>query len=44
MSDHYLVVAEVRQRLSGSKHGAQKFDMERFNIKKLNDLKVKEQY
>jgi hypothetical protein len=27
-----------------SKQAAQKFDMERFNFQKLNDVKVKEQY
>jgi hypothetical protein len=36
------VVAEVRERLSGSKQAAQKFDMERFNLKRLNDVAVKE--
>jgi hypothetical protein len=41
---HYLVVIVVRQRLSVSKQPAQKFDMERFNLKKLNDDDVKEQY
>jgi hypothetical protein len=38
------VVAKVRQRLSVSKRAAQKFDIERFNLKKLNDVEVKEQY
>jgi len=36
------VVAEVRERLSVSKQAAQKFDMERFNLKRLNDVAVKE--
>jgi len=42
-TDHYLVVAKVRQRLSVSKRAAQKFDMERCNLKKMNDVAVKEQ-
>jgi hypothetical protein len=31
--DHYLVVAEFRDRLSVSKRAAQRFEMERFNHK-----------
>jgi hypothetical protein len=38
------VVEKVRGRLSVSKQAAQKFYVERFNLKKLNDLEVKEQY
>jgi len=34
------VVAKVRGGLALSKHGAQKFDVERFNLRKLNDLQV----
>jgi hypothetical protein len=33
-TDHYLVDAEVWKRLSGSKEAIQKFDMEKFNLKK----------
>jgi hypothetical protein len=40
--DHYLVVAEVRERLAVSKRAVQKID--RFNVKKLNEGDVKEQY
>jgi DNA repair ATPase RecN len=39
-----LVVAKVRERLAMSKQAAQKIDMEKFNIKKLNKGDVKEQY
>jgi hypothetical protein len=41
-----LVVAEVRERvrLAVSKRAAQKIDMDRFNLKKLNMEDVKEQY
>jgi hypothetical protein len=42
--DHYLVVAKVRDRLAVSKRAARKIDMERFNVKNLNERDVKEQY
>jgi hypothetical protein len=34
----------VRERLAVSKRAAQKIDMERFNVKKLNEGVIKEQY
>jgi endonuclease/exonuclease/phosphatase family metal-dependent hydrolase len=40
-TDHYLVVAKVRERLALSKQEAQKFDAERFNLKKLSKLEVR---
>jgi hypothetical protein len=43
-TDHYLVVAKVRERLTVSKLAAQKFDAERFNLKKLSELEVRKQY
>jgi hypothetical protein len=43
-TDRYLVVAKVRERLAVSKQVAQKVDTERFNVKKLNEQNVKEQY
>ena len=43
-TDHCLVVAKVRERLPGSKQAAQSFDRERFNLLKLNVLKVRKQY
>jgi hypothetical protein len=43
-TDHYLVVAKVSDRLAVSKRAARKIDTERFNIKKINDGDVKEQY
>jgi hypothetical protein len=39
-----LVVAKVRERLAVSKRAAQKIDTERFNVKKLKEGDVKEQY
>ena len=42
-TDHYLVVAEVRERLTVSKQEAQKFDVQRFNLRKLSELEVRKQ-
>jgi hypothetical protein len=39
-----LVVAKVRERLAVSKHMVKKMDVETFNLKKLNEEEVKEQY
>ena len=38
------MVAKVRERWAVSKQAAQKFDMERFNLRKLNELEVRKQY
>ena len=43
-TDHYLVVEKVRARLAVSKQTAQKFDGERLNLRKLNELEVRKQY
>jgi hypothetical protein len=43
-TDHYLAVAKVRERLAVSKQATYNFHMERFNLKKLNELEAKEQY
>ena len=43
-TDHYLVVAEVRERLAVRKQAVQKSDGGRFNLRKLNDLEVRKQY
>jgi hypothetical protein len=40
-TDHYLVIAKVRERLAVSKQAAQKFDVERFNLGKLSQLEVR---
>jgi len=37
-------VAKVRERMAVSKQAAQKFDGERFNIRKLNELEVWKQH
>ena len=36
--------AKVRERLAVSKQAAQRFDGERFNQRKLNELEVRKQY
>jgi len=38
------VVAKVRERLAISKQDAQKFYVERFNLRKLSELQVRKQY
>jgi len=43
-TDHYVVVAEVREILAVSKQAAQKFDGERFNLRKLNELEIRKEY
>jgi hypothetical protein len=43
-TDHYLMVAKVRDRLAVSKRTAQRIHMERFNLKKLNEVEGKKQY
>jgi hypothetical protein len=37
------LTAKVRERMAVSKQAAQKFDGERFNIRKLNELEVRKQ-
>jgi hypothetical protein len=41
-SDQYLVVAKIRKRIAVNKQGSHKFHMERFNLKKLNEVEGKE--
>jgi hypothetical protein len=41
-TDHYLVVAKLRERLAVHKQAAQKFEEERFNLRKLKQPEVKE--
>jgi hypothetical protein len=43
-TDHYLVVAKVREKLAVSKQAAQTFDGERFNPRKRKELEVKKKY
>jgi hypothetical protein len=43
-TDYNLVVANVRKRLAVNKQRSYRFSMERFNLKKLNEVGGKEQY
>ena len=43
-TDHYLMIAKVRERISVGKQAAQRFDGQRFNLRKLNEPEVREQY
>jgi hypothetical protein len=43
-TDHYLVVAKIRGRLAVNRQRSHRFHMENFNLKKLNEVEVKEQY
>jgi len=43
-TDHYLVIAKVRERLAVGKQAAQGFDRQRFNLRKINEPEVREQY
>jgi hypothetical protein len=43
-SDHYLVVAKFKERLAVNKQSSHRFNMERYNLKTLNDVEGKEQF
>jgi hypothetical protein len=43
-TNHYLVVAKLRERISVSKRARKKFDLVRFDLKSLSDVEVKEKY
>jgi hypothetical protein len=43
-TDHYLVVAEVMERLSARKQAAQKTDVERYNLKNLSEREVRKEF
>jgi hypothetical protein len=43
-SDHYSVLAKLRERLAVGKQPVNKMDRDRFNLKKLNEGQVKEEY
>jgi hypothetical protein len=43
-SDHYLVVTKGRERLAVNTQRSQRFYMERFNVKKLNDVEGKSNF
>ena len=37
-TDHYLAIGKVRESLAVGKQAAQRFDRQRFNSRKLNEL------
>jgi len=41
-TDHYLVIAKVRERLAVGYQAARTFDRQRFNLRKLNEPEVRE--
>jgi len=43
-TDHYLVITKFRETLAVGKQAAQRFDRQRFNLRKLNEPEVREQY
>jgi hypothetical protein len=43
-TDHYLMVAQFVKRLAASKQTMHTVHMERFNLKKLNEVEGKDQY
>jgi hypothetical protein len=43
-TDHYLVVANIRERLAVNKQRSHRFHMGRFNLKKINEVEGKEKY
>jgi len=43
-TNHYLVIAKGRERLAVGKQAAQRFHRQRFNLRKLNESEIREQY
>jgi hypothetical protein len=43
-TDHYLAIVKFREILAEDKQAAQRFDRQRFNLRKLNEPEVREQY
>jgi endonuclease/exonuclease/phosphatase family metal-dependent hydrolase len=43
-TDHYVIFAKLRERISVIKRARQNFDLEGFDLKKLDDVEVKEKY
>jgi hypothetical protein len=39
-----MVMAKLRERISVTKQARQKFDLERFDLKRLNYVEVREKY
>jgi len=43
-TDHHFMVAKVKESLAVSNQTTQKFDVEKFNIRKFSELEVRKQY
>ena len=43
-TDHSLLVVKVMERLVGNKQAAEKFEVARFNFRKLSEMEVRKQY
>jgi len=43
-TDYNPVFTKVRERLAESKQAAQKFDGERVNLRKANEMEIRKQY
>jgi len=43
-TNYCVMVAKVRERLAVSKQAAKKFDRDRVNLRKLNELEIRKQY
>jgi len=43
-TDHHLVITKIRERLAVGNQAAQRFDRQRFNLRKLSEPEVREQY
>ena len=43
-TDQYLVITKVRERLAMGKQASERYDRQRFNLRKLNQLEVRKQY
>ena len=41
-TDHYLMIAKVKERLAVGKQATQRFDRQRLNLRKLNEPEVRE--
>jgi hypothetical protein len=42
--NHYQLVVKIRESLAVNKQGSHKYQMEKFNLKKLNNVEGKEKY
>jgi len=43
-NNHYLVLTKIRERFVVCKQTAQKFNVERFNLRKLSEVELRKQY